>query len=99
MVRKGVNGEDGYSGFTIRDPVTLETVQTELPTLLADADVTKLVVAGLATDYCVKSTVLGALERGFPVWLLAGAIRAVNLEEGDGDRALAEVAAVGCVIV
>lgn len=99
VVRKGVNGEDGYSGFTTRDPLTGETVPTELPQLLADADITKLVVAGLATDYCVKSTVLDGLERGFPVWLLADAIRAVNLEEGDGDRALAEVEAAGCVIV
>jgi nicotinamidase/pyrazinamidase len=99
VVRKGVNGEDGYSGFTTRDPVTFETVPTELPKLLADAGITKLVIAGLATDYCVKSTVLDALEQGFPVWLLAEAIRAVDLEEGDGDRALAEVVAAGCVIV
>jgi len=99
VVRKGVNGEDGYSGFTTRDPVTLGTVPTELPKLLADAGITKLVVAGLATDYCVKSTVLDALEQGFPAWLLAEAIRAVDLEEGDGDRALAEVVAAGCVIV
>ena len=47
----------------------------------------------------MKSTVLDALEQGFPVWLIADAIRAVDLEEGDGDRALAEVEAAGCVIV
>jgi nicotinamidase/pyrazinamidase len=99
VVRKGMHGEDGYSGFTMRDPVTHETVPTELPKLLADVDVTRLVVVGLATDYCVRFTVLDALEQGYPVRLLAEATRAVNLEEGDGDRALAEVEAAGCVIV
>lgn len=99
VVRKGVNGEDGYSGFTTRNPVTQETVPTELPKLLADAGVTKLVVGGLATDYCVRSTVLDGLEQGLPVWLLADAIRAVDLEDGDGARALAEVEAAGCVVV
>ncbi|MCI0633134.1 MAG: isochorismatase family protein [Actinobacteria bacterium] len=99
VVRKGENGEDGYSGFTMRDPLTHETVPTELPKLLADVDVTRLVVVGLATDYCVRFTVLDALAQGYPVRLLAEATRAVNLEEGDGDGALAEVEAAGCVIV
>jgi nicotinamidase/pyrazinamidase len=99
VVRKGVNGEDGYSGFTTRDPVSEETVATELPELLADQGISKVVVAGLATDYCVRSTVLDALARGLPVWLLTDAIRSVDLEEGDGDRAIAEVEAAGCVLV
>ncbi len=99
VVRKGVNGEDGYSGFTTRDPVSEEIVPTELPELLADQGISKLVVAGLATDYCVRSTVLDALARGLPVSLLTDAIRSVDLEEGDGDRAIAEVEAAGCVLV
>jgi nicotinamidase/pyrazinamidase len=94
-----VNGEDGYSGFAARDPLTQETVPTELPGLLEDAGVTKIVVAGLATDYCVRSTVLDALERGLATTLLADAIRAVDLGSGDGDRALAEVQAAGATIV
>jgi len=98
-VRKGVNGEDGYSGFTTRDPLTEVTVPTELPALLEDAGVTKVVVAGLATDYCVRSTALDALERGLATTLLAGAIRAVDLEPGDGDRAIEEIGAAGVEIV
>ena len=97
-VRKGVNGEDGYSGFTTRDPLTEVTVPTELPALLEDAGVTKVVVAGLATDYCVRSTALDALERGLATTLLAGAIRAVDLEPGDGDRAIEEIRAAGAEI-
>jgi nicotinamidase/pyrazinamidase len=99
VVHKGVNGEDGYSGFTTRDPLTQETVPTELSQLLEDSGVTNVVVAGLATDYCVRSTVLDALERCLATTLLADAIRAVDLEPGDGDRALAEVEAAGAVIV
>ena len=99
VVHKGVNGEDGYSGFTTRDPVTEETVPTELPRLLEVSGVAKVVVAGLATDYCVRSTVLDALERGLGTTLLAEAIRAVDLQPGDGDRAIDEMRAAGCVVV
>ena len=59
-VRKGANGEDGYSGFTMRDPVSGETIPTELEGLLRDAGVERVVVVGLATDYCVKATALDA---------------------------------------
>lgn len=99
IVRKGANGEDGYSGFTTRDPLTGETVPTELPQMLHDHGITRLVVAGLATDYCVRSTVLDALERDLPVYLLTDAIRSVELEEGDGERAIAEVEAAGAMLV
>jgi nicotinamidase/pyrazinamidase len=99
VVRKGVNGEDGYSGFTTRDPVTGETVPTELPALLAERGVTSVVVTGLATDYCVKSTALDALAQGLSVRVLTEAIRSVDLEPGDGERALAEVRAAGGVVV
>src|SRR6478736_4687331 len=51
-VRKGTNGEDGYSGFTMRDPVSGETTPTELDGILRDAKVERVVVVGLATDYC-----------------------------------------------
>src|SRR6187401_2298981 len=47
-VRKGANGEDGYSGFTMRDPVSGETIATELEALLRDAGVDRVVVVGLA---------------------------------------------------
>ena len=98
VVRKGRNGEDGYSGFTMRDPVSGETIATELADLLAQASVTQLVVGGLATDYCVKSTVLDARDRGFPVTVLQNGIRAVDLQEGDGDRAIEKMFAAGALL-
>jgi nicotinamidase/pyrazinamidase len=98
-VKKGSNGEDGYSGFTMRDPETEETMPTELAGMLRGWGVTKLVVTGLATDYCVKATALDGLTEGFSVWLMTDAVRSVDLEEGDGDRALAEVEAAGGALV
>jgi nicotinamidase/pyrazinamidase len=98
VVQKGSNGEDGYSGFTMRDPVSGATIATPLGDMLAEAGVTRLVVAGLATDYCVKSTVLDARERGYPVTVLANAIRAVDLQPGDGDRAIEAMFAAGALL-
>ena len=95
IVRKGLDGQDGYSGFTTRDPSTDRTEPTELAKLLRNAGITRLIVAGLATDYCVKSTVLDALTEGFSVTLLVDAVRAVDLEAGDGDHALAQITAAG----
>ena len=99
VVRKGSNGEDGYSGFTMRDPQTGETVETELAGLLRDRGITHLVVCGLATDYCVNATALDGMREGFKVRVLWNAIRAVNLKEGDGERAIAEVERAGAEIV
>jgi nicotinamidase/pyrazinamidase len=95
IVRKGANGEDGYSGFTMRDPVTGESIPTMLEGLLHEAAVTDVVVAGLATDYCVKATALDAVRLGFATTVLTDAVAAVDLEPGDGDRALAELRAAG----
>jgi nicotinamidase/pyrazinamidase len=94
-VRKGVNGEDGYSGFTTRDPTTGETRPTELEALLRDEDIERVVVLGLATDYCVKATALDALRLGFDTAVLTDAVAAVDLEPGDGDRALEEMSDAG----
>jgi nicotinamidase/pyrazinamidase len=98
VIQKGSNGEDGYSGFTMRDPVSGETIPTPLADRLAQAGVTRLVIAGLATDYCVKSTVLDARERGYPITVLQNGIRAVDLEPGDGDRAVEEMLAAGALL-
>ncbi len=95
VVRKGRNGEDGYSAFSMRDPISGETVPTPLAGLLAEAAVTRLVVCGLATDYCVKATVLDARGHGYPTTVLEDAIRAVELQPGDADRAVEEMLAAG----
>jgi nicotinamidase/pyrazinamidase len=94
-VRKGVHGEDGYSGFTMRDPTTGEETSTELDGLLRDRDTTRVVVAGLATDYCVKATALDAARLGYETYLLTDAIAAVDLNPGDGAQAIEEMAASG----
>ena len=94
-VRKGANGEDGYSGFTMRDPETGATILTALDGLLRAAGVDRVVVVGLATDYCVKATALDAVRLGFATFVLTDAIAAVNLAPGDGDRALDELRDAG----
>jgi nicotinamidase/pyrazinamidase len=98
VVQKGSNGEDGYSGFTMRDPVTGDTIATPLGEMLAAAAVTQLVICGLATDYCVKSTVLDARERGYPITVLQNGICAVELQPGDGDRAIEEMFSAGALL-
>jgi nicotinamidase/pyrazinamidase len=98
-VRKGANGEDGYSGFTMRHPVTGAEVPTELDGLLRTARIERVVVCGLATDYCVKATALDARALGYPVAVLLDAIAAVDLRPGDGEAALAEMAAAGAELV
>jgi nicotinamidase/pyrazinamidase len=99
VVHKGSNGEDGYSGFSMRDPLSGETVPTKLAALLRAGAVTRLVACGLATDYCVNSTAMDGLSEGFRVRVLWNAIRAVELKAGDGERAIAEVEAAGGEIV
>jgi nicotinamidase/pyrazinamidase len=94
-IRKGVNGEDGYSGFTMRDPVTGETVPTELEALLRDRGIARVVVVGLATDYCVRATALDAARLGFETSVLTDAIAAVDVEPGDGERAIDEMREAG----
>jgi nicotinamidase/pyrazinamidase len=97
-IRKGVNGEDGYSGFSTRDPVTGETAPTPLEGLLREREVDRVVICGLATDYCVKATALDAAGLGFGTAVLADAVAAVNLAAGDGDRAIEEMRAAGVAI-
>ncbi len=98
-IHKGANGEDGYSGFTMRDPLTGETLGTELEGLLRDRGITRVVVVGLATDYCVKATALDAAALGFETAVLTDAVAAVGLEPGDGARALDELRDAGIDLV
>jgi nicotinamidase/pyrazinamidase len=98
-IQKGVGGEDGYSGFTVADPKTGETAPTGLDDLLKEKGIEKVVVVGLATDYCVKATAIDASNNSYETHVLAEAIRAVNLEAGDGAKAIEEMAAAGAQII
>jgi nicotinamidase/pyrazinamidase len=95
IVRKGVSGEDGYSGFSVRDPVSGDVNATELGSLLKAAKVSQVVVTGLAGDVCVKATALDAKELGFAVTVPLAATRFVNLLPGDQDSAIAELREAG----
>jgi nicotinamidase/pyrazinamidase len=98
-VRKGTNGEDGYSGFTMREPVSGATVPTELDGLLRSRGIRRVVIGGLATDYCVRATALDALALGYETHVLVDCVRPVEVEPGDGERALAEIERAGAVLV
>lgn len=99
VVRKGAGGEDGYSGFTMRDPVSGDTLPTGLDGLLRQHGTRRVAVCGLATDYCVKATALDALALGYETAVLLEAIAAVDLQPGDGERALAELRDAGAMLV
>jgi len=98
IVRKGTGGEDGYSGFTVRDPTSGAEEGTRLERVLRDRRVRRVVLLGLATDYCVKDTGLDALAKGFETVVVTDAVRAVDLEPGDGERAIEELRRAGAAI-
>jgi nicotinamidase/pyrazinamidase len=96
VFRKGIDPDvDSYSGFYDNG----HKKATGLGDWLKQKKVSKLYVLGLATDYCVKFTVLDARDLGFDVWLVEDGCRAVNLQPGDGDRAIAAMRAAGATIV
>jgi nicotinamidase/pyrazinamidase len=97
VVRKGTSGEDGYSGFSERDPVSGEPHPTQLGTLLSP-DIRRLVVVGLAGDYCVKETALDGVLLGYDVVVPLGYTRFVNLSAGDDDQAVADMEAAGVTV-
>ena len=82
--------EEGYSGFDGRDDRGLGLAE-----LLHGRGIKRLFVGGLATDYCVKHTVLDGLKERFKVVLLEDAIRGVDLQPGDSERAIAEMIRAG----
>jgi nicotinamidase/pyrazinamidase len=94
-IRKGQQGEDGYSGFRMRDPEGGEEIPTDLEPFLREAGVSSVVLCGLATDYCVRATALDAVHLGFETTVLTDMIAPVNLEPGDGERAIDAMRAAG----
>jgi nicotinamidase/pyrazinamidase len=97
VVRKGSSGEDGYSGFSARNPTTGETAPTQLQSLL-DPSVRRLVVVGLAGDYCVKETALDGIRLGYDVEVPLELTRFVELEGGDTERSVEQMRAAGVTI-
>ena len=97
-VHKGAGGEDGYSGFTMRDPRSGEEIPTELASMIRKAGCHHVVVVGLALDYCVKDTALDAAREGFDTTVLLAATAAVNLDPGDGKAAVEQLRGAGVTV-
>jgi nicotinamidase/pyrazinamidase len=89
VISKGLGDTDCYSAFD----------ETDLLDQLHKQNVEEVLIGGLATDYCVKSTVLDALRHGFKVKALKNAMRAVDVQPGDGERAIEEMRTAGAAIV
>lgn len=90
IVKKGMDlNLDGYSGFA----------GTDLAERLRRRGVSRVFVCGLATDYCVKATAIEAIENGFESYVLTDAIRPVEVQPGDGERALQEMRAAGVHLI
>jgi nicotinamidase/pyrazinamidase len=93
VISKGMDpAEDGFSSF--------EAISEEGKSFfecLEERDVRHLFIGGLATDYCVKYTVLEALRRGYSVTVLLDAVRGVDLKPGDSKAAIREMVQAGAV--
>ncbi|MDP8962246.1 MAG: isochorismatase family protein [Actinomycetota bacterium] len=98
VVRKGAGGEDGYSGFYVREVTTGEDRATELQALLDERGVVRVVVVGLAQDVCVRATAVDARRLGYETIVLLNATRAVNVRAGDDQRAVAAMEDSGVVV-
>lgn len=98
IVRKGEDGGDGYSGFSVRDPQSGDVTATRLESILRARKADSLVIAGLATDYCVAETALDGIKLGHTTTVLLDGIRAVDLQLGDGDRAIERMRAAGAAL-
>jgi nicotinamidase/pyrazinamidase len=91
IVSKGMAAnQDSYSGFQ-----AVDAAGVPLASLLRKKNVNRILVGGLATDYCVKHTVLDGLKEGFRVVLLEDAVRGVNLKPEDSNLAIAEMRGAG----
>jgi nicotinamidase/pyrazinamidase len=93
VVRKGTDPAiDSYSGFFDNG----HRKSTGMADLLGGRGVEEVVLAGLATDYCVLFTALDAIEGGFAVSVLTDGVRAVDAAPGDGEQALQRMKDAGC---
>jgi nicotinamidase/pyrazinamidase len=89
VISKGLGDKDCYSAFD----------ETDLTAKLKQQGVTEVWVGGLATDYCVKNTVMDGLKNGFKVKAIENAMRPVDVNPGDGERAIEEMREAGAEII
>jgi nicotinamidase/pyrazinamidase len=82
VVKKGTGGEDGYSGFSVRDPQSGAVQRTPLDQMLHERGIERVVVVGIATDVCVKETALDARRLGYDTLVLSDATRPVDAAQG-----------------
>ena len=88
IISKGTDpGFDAYSGFQ----------GTDLHQLLQERGIRRIFLCGIATDYCVKHTALGGINLGYQTFILLDAVKGVDLEPGDSERALEELYETGAV--
>jgi nicotinamidase/pyrazinamidase len=99
VVRKGVDGGDGYSGFSVRDPISGDVTRTELGSLLEQHAIAQVVVVGLAGDVCVAATAEDAVALGHTTVVPLAATRMVELHQGDGERAVARLREAGVQVL
>lgn len=81
--------KDAYSGFE----------GTPLNSLLQSAGIRRVFIGGLATDYCVLNTVKDALRYGYVTFVAVDAVRAVNVQPDDGERAMEEMLRLGAIMI
>lgn len=98
VIRKGTGGEDGYSGFTVLDPVSRDARATLLASRLRALEVQHLAVLGLAGDYCVGATARDGAEAGFRVTVIREGVRFVEMNPGDTERTLRDLEAAGVAL-
>ena len=99
MVRKGTEGEDGYSGFSVRDPVSGEVGRTALQGVLDGRGVRRVVVTGLAGDVCVAATAVDAATLGYETVVPLALTRFVEVQPGDGERAVERMTEAGARVL
>jgi nicotinamidase/pyrazinamidase len=92
IILKGTeNSDDGYSAF--------EATSINLKDFLTESKIKTVYVTGLATDYCVKRTVLDALRYGFVTYIVTDAIKGVNIDPTDSETAIKEMTEAGCKVI
>jgi nicotinamidase/pyrazinamidase len=77
--------DQGYSGFE----------KSDLAEILRERGIDRVAVCGLATDYCVRASAIDACHEGFDVTVVSDAIRGVEVEPGDSERAIEDMKSAG----